>query len=120
MSKPKVIKDYEKLDESIQQQIKLKYPYGFHRHLISFNNAQGLKVSALPFETEEKYYLVRMSVAEARQIIEEDEDYDEDGLLKSDIKEAYLDKHEMEELQSEVDEESEMEKEKAFNDEGIN
>jgi hypothetical protein len=93
MAKPRVIKDFEKLDESIQEQIKLEYPYGFHKNLITFNNATGQKVSALPFETEEKYYLVRMSIAEARQIIEEDDDYDEEGLLKESIKEAYTEKH---------------------------
>ena len=93
MSKPRVIKDFEKLDEGIQEQIKLEYPLGFHKHLIYFTNAQGLKVSALPFETEEKYYLVRMSVTEAKQIIKEDEDYDDDGFLKDDIKEAYSEKH---------------------------
>lgn len=95
MAKPRVIKDFEKLDENIQEQIKLEYPLGFHKHLISFTNAQGLKVSALPYETDEKYYLVRMSVAEARQIIEDDDDYDDDGFLKESIKEAYTEKHDM-------------------------
>ena len=102
MSKPRVIKDFEKLEEHIQEQIKLEYPYGFHKNLISFVNAQGQKVSALPYETEEKYYLVRMSIAEAKQIIEEDDDYDDDGLLKDDIKDEYTDKYEddMEEIEN--------------------
>lgn len=107
MTKPRVIKDFEKLEESIQEQIKVEYPYGFHRNLITFNDVRGMKVSALPFETEEKYYLIRMSVSEAKQIIEEDEDYDEEGLLKDEIKEAYIDKHELEEDEDFINEEEE-------------
>ncbi len=92
-AKPRVIKDFEKLDQDIQEQIKLEYPEGFEDHLISFTNKEGKRVSALPFETEEKHYLVRMTIEEAQQIIEDDEDYDDDGNLKDDIKEEYQDKH---------------------------
>ena len=92
MDKPRVIKDYEKLDEEIQQQIKLVYPYGYSRNLITFTNKEGKKVSALPFETDEKYYLVRMTVQEAREIIDSDDDYNDDGELRDGAKEAYEDK----------------------------
>ncbi|OEK01550.1 hypothetical protein BFP97_08455 [Roseivirga sp. 4D4] len=95
-TKPRVIKDFEKLDLAIQEQIKLEYPEGFEDNLISFTNQEGKRVSALPFETDEKYYLVRMTIEEAQQIIEDDDDYDDDGNLKDDIKEEYQDKHEEE------------------------
>ena len=94
ISKPRVIKDFEKLDVNIQEQIKLAYPLGFEDHLISFNNIDGKRVSALPFEAEDKYYLVRMTIAEAQQIIEEDDDYDEAGQLREDVKEVYIEKNE--------------------------
>lgn len=116
MTKPRVIKDFEKLDENIQEQIKLEYPYGFHKNLITFKNASGQMVSALPFETEEKYYLVRMSVAEARQIIEEDDDYDDEGLLKESIKEAYTEKHDMED-EDIVDEDDDLPETEEFDEE---
>lgn len=93
VSKPRVIKDFERLDEEIQEQIKLEYPYGFEENLISFTNKEGKRVSALPFETEEKYYMVRMTVSEAQQIIEEDDDYDDEGNLREDIKLEYEEKH---------------------------
>ena len=96
-NKPRVIKDFERLDESIQEQIKLKYPLGFSRHLIHFTNQEGKKVSALPFETEEKYYLVRMTEPQARSIIEADEDYNEDGILKKRVKAMYEDRYSDEE-----------------------
>ncbi len=91
-TKPRVVKDYEKLDESVLQQIKLSYPRGFHKHLVKFKNAKGDLVSALPFEAEDKYYLVRMTVQEARDIIEDDDDYNDDGILKADIREDYAEK----------------------------
>jgi hypothetical protein len=100
-SKPRVIKDFEKLDEAIQEQIKLEYPDGFSTNLISFINKDGLKVSALPFETEEKYYLVRMTVQQAIEIIEDDDDYDDDGYLKEDIKLDFEEKYSDEDMSDE-------------------
>lgn len=92
-SKPRVIKDFEKLDIQLQEQIKLAYPYGFHENLIHFYNKEGKKVSALPFETDDKYYMLRMTIEEAKQIIEDDEDFDVAGTLKEGIKEDYEDKY---------------------------
>jgi hypothetical protein len=92
-SKPRVIKDYEKLEESIKEQIKLEYPSGFSQNLISFTNKEGMLVSALPFETEDKYYLVRMTTQEAIDIISDDDDYDDEGVLKDESREAYEDKY---------------------------
>ena len=92
-SKPRVIKDYDKLDMQTVEQIKLTYPLGFSESLIRFTNREGKLVSALPFETEDKYYLVRMTVSEAEKIIEEDSDYDIDGNLRESIKEEYETKH---------------------------
>ena len=67
-NKPRLITSYEKLDSSIQEQIKLEYPEGFSQHLISFNNKDGNRVSALRFETEDKIYLVKMTQIIADQI----------------------------------------------------
>ena len=83
--KPRVVKDYDKLAEEIQEQIKLNYPYGFEKHLIRFTNREGKFVSALPFETEEKYYLIRMTEYEALAIIRNDDDYDDSGRLRSKV-----------------------------------
>ena len=91
-SKPRVIKEFEKLDEGTQQQIKLAYPNGFAGHLVFYTNKDGLKVSALPFETDDKYYLVIMTLAQAKEIVREDEDYDDSGNLKSSAKSEYSEK----------------------------
>jgi len=99
-SKPRVIKDYEKLDPEIQEKIKLEYPSGYSENLIYFNNKDGKRVSALPFETEDKYYLVRMTVYEAEKIIEDDDDYDSTGSLKDSAKEEYESKYADDEFMS--------------------
>lgn len=91
--KPRIVKDFEKLDPEIQEQIKLAYPEGFHTSLISYYDKEGQRRSALPFETEEKYYLVRMSVVEAKQIVEDDDDYDDDGNLRQEVQEDYEEKY---------------------------
>jgi hypothetical protein len=92
-NKPRVIKDYDKLDPAIQEQIKLVYPTGFSDHLIYYFDKDGKNVSALPFETEDRYYLIRMTLSEAERIIEDDDDYDDDGFLKDHVREEYEDKY---------------------------
>jgi hypothetical protein len=104
VSKPRVIKDYDKLPLEIQEKIKLEYPYGFSDNLISFTNKDGMIVSALPFETDDKYYMVRMSIGEAIKIVEDDDDFDADGMLKDSIKEEYVSKYgELEEVAADID-----------------
>lgn len=92
-NKPKVIIDYYKLGENLQEQVKLMYPDGFVDYLIHFKNAKGQEVTALRFETDEKIYLLRMTTQMAFQIIEDDDDYDEDHFLKNRAKDLYQEKH---------------------------
>jgi len=92
-NKPRVIKDYVKLGENLREQIKYFYSEGFSDHLVYYTNKDGNEVTALPFETDEKYYLVRMTVSQAEAIIEEDDDYDVNGNLKNKAKEKYEGKY---------------------------
>ena len=92
-TKPRIVKDYEKLDEETQALIKLEYPYGFEDNLIKFTDAKGKRISALPFETEDRYLLVRMTNAQAIELVEEDDDYDEEGNLTDDAREEYEDRY---------------------------
>lgn len=84
-NKKRIVKDYENLPEEVVARVKMEYPYGFAENLISFTNKEGKKVSALPFETEDIYYLIRMTAQEAKQIVSDDEDYDEEGNLRDDF-----------------------------------
>jgi len=81
-TKKRVIKDYDSLPELIREHIKMAYPRGFAQHLLHYTDHKGKHVSALPFDTKNIYYLVRMTISEAIQIIEDDDDYDNDGKLK--------------------------------------
>ncbi len=93
INKPRVIKDYNKLDKALQEQIKLVYADGFADNLIHFFDKDGVKVTALPFETEDKYYMLRMTETEAVRIVDEDDDFDDDGFLKNEVKQDYEDKY---------------------------
>lgn len=115
MDKPRVVKDYDKLDVAILEQIKLQYTRGFEKHLIKFKNREGKYISALPFEAEDKYYLIRMTVNEAQEIIEEDEDYNDDGILKEAAKVEYENKYEDDE---DFVEEEEFDEDQHFKDDG--
>lgn len=92
-SKLKVIQDYNKLGKALQEQVKLVYPEGFSENLVYFTNSKGQEISALRFETDEKIYLLRMSVQMAFQLMEDDDDYDDDHNLKSKVKNDYEEKH---------------------------
>lgn len=92
-SKPRILKDYEKLDNKIKEQIKLAYPFGFSKNLITYKDRENKIVSALPFETDDFYYLVRMTDKQARDIVKDDTDYDDDGILKTSVRDDYMDKY---------------------------
>ena len=93
VSKPRVVKDYESLTTEILEQLRLSFPYGFDKYLITFKNKDNKFVSALPFETEDRYYLILMTRSEAVNIILEDDAYDDDGHLKDEIKEELEEKY---------------------------
>ncbi|GAB5551699.1 MAG: hypothetical protein Sapg2KO_12900 [Saprospiraceae bacterium] len=100
MSKPRVVKDYEKLSDEVKEQIKLIYPRGFSQHLVSFTNRDGEKKKGLPFETEDFYYLIRMTTVKATQIIEDDDDFNDQGVLKQEALLDYTEKYEDEDTLS--------------------
>lgn len=60
MSKKKIIKDYHNMPKEIIDDLKEKYPYGYDRHLISFITPKGNIEIALPYETEDISYLIKM------------------------------------------------------------
>ena len=91
--KIRIIQDYEKLSQELQEQVKLVYPEGFSQHLIKFTNKNGDEVSALRFETFEKIYMIRMTRILARQLMDDDDDFDDDNNLKIAIKDLYEEKH---------------------------
>jgi len=92
-NKLRVITDFEKLSTELQEQVKLVYPEGYSQHLITFTNQKGELVSALRFETDDKIYMIRMSVQMARDLVDDDPDFDDLGNLMDDTKAEYAVKH---------------------------
>lgn len=117
MEKKRIVKDYENLPEEVVSQVKISYPSGFADHLISFTNKDGKRVSALPFETKDIYYLIRMTITEAHQIIEDDEDYDNEGTLRDDFSvDEVKDEGIVESTGEEEDEDGSYSKKKSYDD----
>ncbi len=85
LTKKRVIKDYDVLPEDIIRAVKMRYPTGYAAFLVSYTDKEGKKVSALPFEAEDAYYLIRMTIQEAKRLVKEDVDYDDDGVLREDF-----------------------------------
>lgn len=103
MAKKRIVKDYNQIPGEVKMLLKQEYPEGFSENLIKFNNASGKTVSALPFETDEIYYLIRMTVEEAIQIVEDEEDFDDFAM---DLKIPAESKAIASEVESEIKEDS--------------
>lgn len=84
MAKKRIVKDYINLPPQVRLALRKQYPDGYSENLIKFTNAKGKMVSALPFETNDIYYLVRMTVEEAIQIVEDAEE-EENGFEDEEV-----------------------------------
>ncbi len=60
MGKKRIIKSYEQLSEDMVEKLKEKYPDGYEDRTITFTNPRGEIEVAIPFETEEIYYLIKL------------------------------------------------------------
>jgi len=58
--KKRVIKDFRNLPEEIREAIREKYPYGYVNDVINFTDKEKHIISALPYETEDISYLIKM------------------------------------------------------------
>lgn len=79
-SKRRVIVDYKNVTSDILSLFTDRYPYGYDdSDIIKFQNAKGEMVRAVPFETTDTKYLVKVSVQMDERIeayMYEDEDDD--------------------------------------------
>jgi DNA-directed RNA polymerase subunit delta len=83
LSKKRLVKNYDTLPEDILQAVKAKYPTGYEQHLITYRDKDNKIVSALPFETEDIYYLIRMTVQEAKRLVRDADDIEDDSLMRT-------------------------------------
>ena len=78
--KKRVIVDYKNITSDILELFTDRYPYGYDdEDIIRFQNAKGETVKAVPFETKDTRYLIKVSVEMDRKIeaFLDDEDIDE-------------------------------------------
>jgi len=60
MSKKRVIKDYEKLTQELKNLLNETYPGGITEFIKPFTDVQGKLFYAVPLETEDDYFLIRL------------------------------------------------------------
>lgn len=79
--KKRVIVDYKNVTPEILDLFTDRYPYGYEdEDIIRFKNAKGENVKAVPFETKDTKYLVKISVEMDRKIeaFMDDDDVEEE------------------------------------------
>jgi len=84
--KKRVIVDYKNVTKDILELFTDRYPYGYEdEDIIKFKNAKGETVKAVPFETKDTKYLVKVSVEmDARIEAFMDDDDDDDDTVGGD------------------------------------
>ena len=78
--KKHVVASFKNLPQELQEAIKLKYPLGFGEAMMRIDKPNGGFFYAVPFETEEIAYLVKIDVKidDRSEEDEEKEYYDEE------------------------------------------
>ena len=67
MAKRNVIKDYKTMTPELMALLVAAYPEGFEYDTVYFTNAKGEKVEAVPLETEDTKYLIKVSTLLEKQ-----------------------------------------------------
>ncbi len=82
MDKKRVIVDYKNITEELLQRFTDAFPHGYDdEDIIRFNNAKGESVRAVPMETDDTKYLIKVSVELDRRVeafLDDDDDDDND------------------------------------------
>lgn len=83
INKKRLVVSYQNLTAELQEEVKKLYPYGYTDHMIRIDKPSGDFFYAVPFETDEISYLVKIDVKIDGQIEEEEEkDYYDDDEIK--------------------------------------
>lgn len=98
--KRNVIVDYKNITPEILELFTERYPYGYEdEDIIKFKNSKGEMVRAVPFETSDTKYLVKVSVQMDAKIdaFLNDEDDDTEEVVDETLRAANADDIEAEE-----------------------
>ena len=103
VSKPKLVKDWDKMPKEIVAAIKAEYPNGFSHKLINYTTPKGEKVLALPYDMDDIAYLVRVTVMESKNVFKDDDDDDDAVAVKAPREDLDLDGLDIDGLKEEDD-----------------
>ena len=94
-TKKKLVVSFKNLSPELQEEVKKQYPYGFSEKMMRIDLGPEKFFYAVPFETEDISYLVKINVKIDTKVDEEDE------------KDYYDDEHDLSEAEDVVDSGSE-------------
>ena len=80
MAKQRIIKNFEQLEPQIRNLIQVTYPDGYEDELISFQSPKGELELALPLETDEVSYLIKMPKNNVSESDDDDDSPPEESL----------------------------------------
>lgn len=83
MAKKNVIKDYKTMTPELMALLVAAYPEGYEDDTVYFYNAKGERVEAVPLETEDTKYLIKVSATLTRNF--EAFEYEEEDSSDDDI-----------------------------------
>lgn len=106
VAKKKIIVDYKNVPDDVLQMLAEKYPHGYKKDIIKFKNAKGEMVSAVPIDTDEVSYLVKVSVQ--LQTMVDNFDLDEEDDMPSDDIGSFDDEIDKENYDDDMDEASDI------------
>jgi hypothetical protein len=83
-TKKKLVVSFKNLSPELQEEVKKQYPLGFSEKMMRIDLGPDKFFYAVPFETDDASYLVKINVKIDTKVDDEDEkDYfDEDGEIK--------------------------------------
>ncbi|MGK7397590.1 MAG: hypothetical protein ACNS62_23635 [Candidatus Cyclobacteriaceae bacterium M3_2C_046] len=75
MEKKRIIKSYEKLSSELQDKLRDQYPYGFSNKLIRLNNSKNETFFAVPLETDDTTYMVKVQIEKIKRHDDADDEF---------------------------------------------
>jgi hypothetical protein len=91
VAKRNVIKDYKTMTPELMALLVAAYPEGFEYDTVYFTNAKGEKVEAVPLETEDTKYLIKVSTSLEKQFEAFDlEAFEDEEVIDKDFDEEAL------------------------------
>lgn len=74
-NKKRIIKSYEKLAPELQDLLNEIYPYGYSNQLIRLTNSQGENYFAVPLETDDTVYMVKVHIDKVKKQKNADDEF---------------------------------------------